>query len=152
EHVHPPRHMYVQILGVESGPRPGCKGLVLTAERVDLPRDGLGRAPPRALEDHVLDEVREALLARLLIARADIHPDPDRDRPHRGYPLGDHPHAVVQHLFSEHAACASGRYDCVEAFGSGIASLRLSRILPCRSTSSTFTSTSSPSLTSSEIG
>src|SRR3989442_1493607 len=149
EQVDALRQMVVQHLGVEGGALPGRKGIELPAERIDLPRDGLGRAPPRALEDHVLDEVRKAFLARLLIARADIHPDPDRDRPHRGYLLGDHPHAVVQHLFPEHAACASGRYDWAEAFGSGIASLRLSRILPCRSTSSTFTRTSSPSLTSS---
>src|SRR5207247_3094688 len=101
-------------------------------------------------EYHIHDESPEASFARLRIAQADTHPDPDRDRPHRGYPLGDHPHAIVQHLFSEHVAGASGRYDCAEVFGSGIASLRLSRILPCRSTSSTFTSTSSPSLTSSD--
>src|SRR6266571_4071961 len=150
EQVEALRQVLVQNLGVEGGALPGRKGIELPAERVDLPRDGLGGAPPSALEDHVLDEVREALLARLLIARADIHPDPDRDRPHRRYPLGDHPHAIVQYLFSEHADCVSDRYDCAEAFGSGIASLRLSRILPCRSTSSTFTSTSSPSLTSSD--
>src|SRR5205807_9825280 len=104
--------MFVQNLGVEGCTLAGRKRIVLPAERIDLPRDSLGRAPPRAFEDHVLDEVREAVLARLLIARADIHTDPERDRPHRGYPLGLHPHAIVQYLFSEHAAGASGRYDC----------------------------------------
>jgi len=109
QQLDPLADMLVQNLRVERGPLPRGEGVELAAERVDLARNGLGRAAARALENHMLDKVREAFLTGLLVPRADIHPNADRDRPHRGYPLGDDPNAVVQHFLAEHRGCRSFR-------------------------------------------
>ena len=47
-----------------------------------------------ALEQQVLEEVRDAGLRRRLVARAGPHPEPERDRAHRGHRLGDDPDAA----------------------------------------------------------
>ena len=46
-----------------------------------------------ALEEHVLEEMRDARLRGRLVARAGPHPEAQRDRAHRGHRLGDHPNA-----------------------------------------------------------
>ena len=50
----------------------------------------------RALEHHVLEQVREAALARHLVARADVVPDVDRDQRHGRIRRQDHLEAVRQ--------------------------------------------------------
>ena len=50
------------------------------ADRVDLLGDLRRRPPLGALEEQVLEEVRDARLLARLVARAVLHPDADRDR------------------------------------------------------------------------
>ena len=52
----------------------------------------------RALEHHVLEQVGEAGPARLLVPRADVVPEVDRDRRRAMVGTGDHPQAVVERV------------------------------------------------------
>ena len=54
------RQMLVEHLDVVAGVFLRRERVEVAAERVDLLRDVLGRAGRRALEEHVLDEVRDA--------------------------------------------------------------------------------------------
>ena len=47
-----------------------------------------------ALEQHVLDEMRDAVLLRRFAARAGADPDADRDGAHVRHGFGDHADAV----------------------------------------------------------
>ena len=49
-----------------------------------------------ALEQHVLDEVRDAVLLRRFAARAGAHPDAHRNRAHVRHGFRDHAHAVSE--------------------------------------------------------
>jgi hypothetical protein len=51
-----------------------------------------------AFEDHVLDEVRDAVRLRGLVARTGLKPNADRGRADVLHLLGDHGEAVRQHL------------------------------------------------------
>ena len=59
-----------------------------------------GRAFFRALEDHVLDEMRDAVQLRRFIAVAD--PDADRHRAHVVDPFGNQTHTVRENSFYIH--------------------------------------------------
>ena len=79
-------------------------GVFLRRERVDLAADGVHLlryffcTPARsALEEHVLDEVRDAGLLGGLVARAARQPDADGDRTHMRHPLGGEADTVGQH-------------------------------------------------------
>ena len=61
----------------------------LAAELVEDLRDLLRRVARRALEEQVLDEVRDAGARVRLVARARADPEPERDRAHAGNALGD---------------------------------------------------------------
>ena len=61
----------------------------LAAELVEDLRDLLRRVARRALEEQVLDEVRDAGACVGLVARARADPEPERDRPNAGDALGD---------------------------------------------------------------
>ena len=72
------------------------RGVQLAAEAVEDLGD-LERAEPLgALEEQVLDEVRDAGLARLLVARAGADPVADGRRADMVESLGDHPLARVE--------------------------------------------------------
>jgi hypothetical protein len=64
-------------------------GVQLAAKRVEDLGDLLGRVRSRALEEQVLDEVRDAGPIGLLVTRASPDPEADRDRTHVCEPLGD---------------------------------------------------------------
>ena len=61
----------------------------LGAHRVERLGDLLRLEAPRALEQQVLDEVRDAGAVGALVARADVDPEAERDRAHARHPLGD---------------------------------------------------------------
>ena len=63
------------------------------AEAVELLGDLDRREALGALEQQVLEEVRDAGLRRGLVARAGAHPEPERHGSHRGNLLGDDPDA-----------------------------------------------------------
>ena len=71
-------------------------GVQLAAEAVEDLRDLERAVPVGALEQQVLDEVRDARLARRLVARAGADPVADRDRADVVETLGDHPLAGVE--------------------------------------------------------
>ncbi len=57
----------------------------------------LGRAEARrALEQQMLEEVRDPGLPGRLVTRADLHPEPEGDGSHRGHRLGDDPYTRVE--------------------------------------------------------
>lgn len=77
-------------------------GVYLTADGVHALgqlRSGVLRRP---LEEHVLDEVRAAGVARRFVARADADPHADGRRAHVRHMLIDHAHAVRQRSFFVH--------------------------------------------------
>ena len=56
-----------------------------------------------ALEQHVLDEMRDAAALVALVPRPAHQPDADRHRPHMRHRLGDEAQTVVQNLANDHA-------------------------------------------------
>ena len=77
-------------------------GVHLTADGIHMLgqlRSGVLRRP---LEEHVLDEVRAAGVARRFVARADADPHADGRRAHVRHMLIDHAHAVRQRSFFVH--------------------------------------------------
>ena len=78
------RHTRVHDRGL---PRGG--GVELAAELVEELRDLLRRVARGALEEQVLDEVRDARAALGLVTRACADPEAERDRAHVRQPLGD---------------------------------------------------------------
>ena len=82
--------------GVDDGVLPGGRGVQLGSHRVEGLRDLLRLEPPRALEQHVLDEVRDARAVGALVAGADVDPEAERDGAHARHPLGDDPLTGVE--------------------------------------------------------
>ena len=84
-------------------------GRLARRERVELGAEAVGDARDldlvvalAALEQQVLDEVRDAGLGRPLVARADADEDADRDRAHRLDRLGDDAEAVGKRCLLMH--------------------------------------------------
>ena len=98
EDVERERQVLVEHLDVVAGVFLGGEGVELAADRVDRLRDVLGRAGRGALEEHVLDEMRDAALLGGLVARAARQPDADADRTDVRHPLGEEAKAVVEHV------------------------------------------------------
>ena len=86
----------VEDAGVDDRVLLGGGGVQLAAEAVEDLGDLHRRVARRALEQEVLDQVRDALLPAHLVARAGADPDADGDRAHRRDALGDDPLAAVQ--------------------------------------------------------
>ena len=61
------------------------------------------RARRGALEEHVLDEVRDAAALVALVPRPAHQPDADAHRPHVRHRLGDETKTVIQDLACDHA-------------------------------------------------
>ncbi len=74
----------------------------LGAELVEQLGDRGRVVPGAALEQHVLDEVREPALVAALVARAGVDPEADRDRAHALHVLGGHAQAARQRRHSMH--------------------------------------------------
>ena len=76
----------------------------LAANRIDRLRDVFGRPRIGALEEHVLDEMRDAGLRIGLVARPARQPHADGDGPHVRHRLGDEPKAGIENLADHHRA------------------------------------------------
>ena len=87
------RHVLVEHLDVVAGVFLGGERVELAADRIDRLRNHLRRPRRRALEQHVLDEMRDAAFGIGLVARSARQPDADRHRPHVRHRLGDEPQA-----------------------------------------------------------
>src|SRR5207253_8032257 len=141
------RQVVGEELAVVAGVLLAGEGVQDAARGVDLLRDVRRPPPLRALEEQVLEEVRDPCLVRPLVARAVLDPDADGHRRELGELLRQHPDAVRQPR-GLHAVY--GRASWSPGLGFLSVSLRDSRIFPDLSTSSTFTSMTSPSLSTSD--
>ena len=92
------RQVLVQDLDVVAGVFLGRKSVELAAYRVDLLGYVLGCPRGGALEQHVLDKMRDAALFRCFMPGAAGQPDADTDRPHLSHPLGQDPKAVIENV------------------------------------------------------
>src|ERR1051325_3578560 len=90
--------MLVEHLDVIAGVLLRREGVHLTANRIDGLRDVLGAARVGALEEHVLDEVRNTALLLRFVARSACEPHTDADRPHVRHPLGKKPETIRKHV------------------------------------------------------
>jgi hypothetical protein len=73
----------------------------LPADRIDRLRDVLGGARVGPLEQHVLDEVRDAALLLRLVARAARQPDADADRADMRHPLRQETETIGKHVAND---------------------------------------------------
>src|SRR5690606_15258570 len=90
------RHVLGQHLGVVGRLLARGVGVQMTADRLDLDGDVSRGAPLRALEGHMLQQMRDAVDLLRLVARADPSPDAERDGIDRRHRVGGDAQAVVQ--------------------------------------------------------
>ena len=102
EQIDGERQVLVEHLDVVAGVFLRRERVELAADRVDRLRDVLGRSRRGALEEHVLDEVRDAAVFVGLVPRAARQPDADAHRPHVRHRLGDEPKAVIENVANDH--------------------------------------------------
>ena len=88
----------------------GSEGVEHTADAIDFPGDVLGRSARRALEYHVLDEVRNAVQRRRFTTRSRPEPDADRNGMDVCHRLGQHHQAVRQNLLLDGASSVGHRH------------------------------------------
>jgi len=98
------RKMLVENFNVEADALLGGEGVHVAADRIDLAGNGLGGARFRALENHVLDEVRNAVPFGIFVARAGLQPNADRDRTDVRHLLGNDGEAIRQNLTTNAAS------------------------------------------------
>src|SRR5258708_6653412 len=98
DHVKGDGQVLVQNFGVEADLLLGSEGVEHAADRIHFAGDGFGGAALRALENHVLHEVREAVLFGNFTAGAVADPQAYGDGAHVGHGLGDHHEAVRQNV------------------------------------------------------
>ena len=78
EHIQRQRHVGLEHARIVGGGFDRGRGIEIAADRLDILGD-LTRGPPRgALERHVLEQMRNAMLVRLLVAAAGADPDAER--------------------------------------------------------------------------
>ena len=90
------RQMLVQDLGVVTDHLLGGERVEAAADGIHRARDVFGRAVLGALEEHVLDEMRDAVLGGSFAARAGLDPDTERHTAHVRHLLTDDTHSVFQ--------------------------------------------------------
>ena len=81
ENIHCLRNIFGQDGSVKDGILFTCEGVVVGADLIEVAIDIQRRAPWRALEHHVLQEVRHAGNIACLVARPRAHEKPQRHRP-----------------------------------------------------------------------
>ena len=99
EHVESLRKMLVENARIEADHFLGGERVEHAADAVHFARDVFGGAARRAFEDHVLDEMRDAVQLGRFAARAGAHPDAHRDGMHVLHRLGDDHEPIRQDLF-----------------------------------------------------
>jgi len=90
--------MFVEDLGVETNLLFRGERVEHAADGVHFARDGFGGAALGAFENHVLDEMREAVFFRHFTARAVANPNADRDGTDVGHGLGDDHEAIAENV------------------------------------------------------
>jgi len=94
QHVEGARQVLVENLGVEAHQLLAGEGVQVAADRIHRARDLLRRAIRGALEQHVLDEVGDAVAIRGLAPRAGGDPHAHRNRAHVRHSLGNDAQAI----------------------------------------------------------
>ena len=102
EQIDRERQVLVEHLDVVARVFLGRERVELAADRVDLLRDLLRRPRRRALEEHVLDEMRDAAFGVGLVARPAGQPHADGDRTHVRHRLGHQPQSRRQRFGDNH--------------------------------------------------
>ncbi|MNC85040.1 hypothetical protein D3C83_06120 [compost metagenome] len=92
------RQVLVEHLDVIAGVLLRGEGVHLAADRINRLRDVFGRARGGALEEHVLDEMRDAALLLRLVPGAAREPHADADRPNVRHPLREKTEAIRQNV------------------------------------------------------
>ena len=95
EDVHGERQMLVEDLDVVAGVFFRGERVELAANRIDRLGDIFRRPRGGALEQHVLDEMRDAALVGAFVPRAARQPDADADRAHLSHALGENTKPVT---------------------------------------------------------
>jgi hypothetical protein len=103
EEINRERYVLVEHLDVVARVLLGSEGVELTADGVNRLRDVFGGAGVGPLEQHVLDEVRDAAALVALVARAAHQPHADGHRPHVRHRFGNEPETVVENVAYNHA-------------------------------------------------
>ncbi len=103
----------VQDLGVEADQFLAGKGVEVAADGVHRARDVFGGAMGGALEEHVLDEVRDAVLLGRFLAGPGVDPHAHRDRAHVGHGFGNHADAVRERGHIDVPKRAGGGCHCL---------------------------------------
>ena len=98
QHVDGQRKMFVKHLQVVTRVFLGGKRVHLPTDRVDRLGNVLGAASRGALEEHVLDKMRDPALLNRLVTRAAGEPDTDAHGSHVRHPLGEEAKAVRKHV------------------------------------------------------
>jgi hypothetical protein len=75
QHVQRQRHVGLHDAGVIGRGLGGGAGIEIAADRLDFLDDFARRAPRGALERHMFEQMRDAVLVRLFVAAADTGPD-----------------------------------------------------------------------------
>ena len=90
------RRVLGQDLGIVGRALAAGVGVQVTADRLDLLGDIVGRAALGALEGHVLEQMGDAVDFRRLVAGSDTDPGPQRHRFHGRHGIGGDSQPVVQ--------------------------------------------------------
>ncbi len=90
QHVERQRHIRLQHPGVVGRGLGRGAGVEVAADRLDFLDDLARRAPRGALERHMLEEMRDAVLVRLFVTAADAGPYPERRGLQMRHGVGDH--------------------------------------------------------------
>ncbi len=89
EHVEREAAILAQHAGVIGGAFDAGRGVEVAARAFDGFGDGAGVAPPRALEGHVFEQMRQALLGFAFAARSRGDERPERGGLQSGHRIGD---------------------------------------------------------------
>ena len=90
EHVERQRHVRLHHPRIIGGGFGRGAGIEIAADRLDLLDDFARAAPGGALERHVLEQMRDAVLVGLFVAAADPRPHPERRGLQMRHGVGDH--------------------------------------------------------------
>ena len=96
EHIHGDGQVLIEHLHAEADALLGGEGIHVAADGIDLAGDVFRGAMLGSLEDHVFDEMRDAIPLRVLVARSGLHPDANGDRTNVLHLLGNHGQPVGQ--------------------------------------------------------
>src|SRR5690606_20139257 len=110
ENVERERHVLAEDARVVTGVLEARGGVEIAAGVLDLLDDLARVAARRSLEGHVLKKMRDAVLVRLLVARAGADPDAERGRAQMVHAVGDD-RKIACELFDAcaHAAAPTAR-------------------------------------------